>query len=70
MQISTKEILAAIKKPISKVSAEGGSKIFLDIFEPDENIGVGSSSDGRTVLLLPGQSNVTSFETNFASFFV
>ena len=68
MQISTKEILAAIKKPIIEVSAEGGSKIFLDIFEPKENIGVGSSSDGRTVLLLPGQSNVTSFETNFASF--
>lgn len=68
MRISTKEILSAIKKPISEISAEGGSKIFLDIFEPDENIGVGSSSDGRTVLLLPGQSNVTSFETNFASF--
>jgi hypothetical protein len=68
MQISTKEILAAIKKPISKVSIEGGSKIFLDVFEPEVNIGVGSSSDGRTVLLLPGQSNVTSFETNFASF--
>jgi len=68
MNISTKEILAAIKKPINDMSAEGDWKIFLDIFEPIENIGVGSSSDGRTVLLLPGQSNVTSFETNFASF--
>lgn len=68
MKISTKEILAAIKKPINEASTEGNSKIFLDIFEPVENIGVGSSSDGRTVLLLPGQSNVTSFETNFASF--
>jgi hypothetical protein len=68
MKISTKEILAAIKKPINEMSAEGDLKIFLDIFESVENIGVGSSSDGRTVLLLPGQSNVTSFETNFASF--
>lgn len=68
MNISTKEILAAIKKPINESSAQGKSKIFLDIFEPIENIGVGSTSEGRTVLLLPGQSNVTSFETNFASF--
>jgi hypothetical protein len=68
MQISSKEILTAIKKPIGEISATGGSKIFLDIFESEENIGVGSSSEGRTVLLLPGQSNVISFETNFASF--
>ena len=68
MLISTKEISAAIKKRLGDVSSDSGLKIFLDLYDPAENIGVGSNSHGDTVLLLPGQSNVTSFETNFASF--
>lgn len=68
MLISTKEISAAIKKRIGEVSSEIRLKIFLDLYDPTENIGVGSNSHGDTVLLLPGQSDVTSFETNFASF--
>ena len=68
MILNTKEILKAISKRIEQSSFDEDTKIFLDLFDSNENIGVGTDSKGRTVLLIPGQSNVTSFETNFASF--
>ena len=68
MITNTREILSAISKRIEQSSFDEDTKIFLDLFDSNENIGVGTDSKGRTVLLIPGQSNVTSFETNFASF--
>ena len=66
--LNTKEILKAITMRIGEISIESNTKIFLNLFDENEKIGVGTDSNGRTVLLIPGQLNVLSFETNFASF--
>jgi len=68
MILNTKEILKAITERIGELSFEKNTKLFLGLFDANENIGVGTDSKGRTVLLIPGQSNVISFETKFASF--
>ena len=65
---NSKEILNAITKRVGNVVSKSEKKIFLELFDANQNIGVGTDSMGRTVLLLPGQSQVTSFETNFAVF--
>ena len=66
MLLNTKEILKAITMRIGEISIESNTKIFLNLFDENENIGIGTDSNGRTVLLIPGQLNVISFETNFA----
>lgn len=42
--------------------------IHLRLFDSDKSIGVGIDGKGNTVLVLPGQSDVLSFQTEFANY--
>jgi hypothetical protein len=44
------------------------NQIHLALFSADTSIGIGSDGNANTVLLLPGQTNVLGFQTEFASY--
>jgi Putative PD-(D/E)XK family member, (DUF4420) len=46
----------------------GSNFIHLSLFNQEKQIGVGTDGEGNTVLVLPGQDDVTYFSTQFASY--
>ena len=42
--------------------------IHLALFDPQNQVGIGTDGQGNTVLVLPGQDDVTYFHTQFASY--
>ena len=64
----TKQILAAFQTSDSQLNSTENGAVFTKIFLKEELIGVGTNSENEAVLIIPGQSSVTAFETKNASF--
>jgi len=66
--LNTRKITEVLIETRNRVEGIPQGSIRLVDFDTSNGIGVGISSEGDAVLVLPGQSNVTSFETKYAAF--
>jgi hypothetical protein len=66
--LNTRKISEVLIETRNRLEGIPQGSIRLVDFDSSNGIGVGISSEGDAVLVLPGQSNVTSFETKYAAF--
>ena len=61
--------LADIEKAISSTKSPlADSGYLIPLWDPERNIGVGHTSDGKQILILPADSRIMGFEKKFAEF--
>jgi hypothetical protein len=66
--LNTRKISEILMETRSRIESIPQETIRLVEFDSSSGIGVGISSEKEAVLVLPGQSNVTSFQTKYATF--
>ena len=66
--LNTRQISEILTETRNRLASIPEGSIKLVEFDFSNEIGVGISSNGEAVLVLPGQSNVTSFTTRYAAF--
>ena len=66
--LNTRKISEILMETRSRIESIPQETIRLVEFDSSSGIGVGISSEKEAVLVLPGQSNVTSFQTRYAAF--
>lgn len=66
--LNTRKISEVLIETRSRLEGIPHGSVRLVDFDTSNGIGVGISSEGDAVLVLPGQPNVTSFETKYAAF--